>query len=112
VGTVAALSSVVAALLSSQGLEVALPGGVATGLLVGAVNAGLIVGLRLPPFMATLATMLAARGLALVLSGNRTVSVDWTTNFTWLGHEQGRRGARGAAGGARQPRGALLPWTI
>ena len=61
VGTVAALASVVAAQLSPHGLAVALPAGVAAGLAAGALNAGMIAGLRLPPFMATLATMLAAK---------------------------------------------------
>ncbi len=97
VGSVIALSSVVAAILSPQGLMVALPAGVATGLLVGAVNAGLIVGLRLPPFMATLATMLAARGASLVVSDNRAVSVDWASDFTALGMNK---------------IGPLVPWTI
>ncbi len=97
VGAVAAVSSVVAALLSAQGLAVALPAGMATGLLAGAVNAGLIVGARLPPFMATLATMLAARGSALVVSDSRAVSVDWSSNFTTLGMNK---------------IGPLLPWTI
>jgi ribose transport system permease protein len=97
VGTVAALSSVVAALLSPHGLIVALPAGVLTGLAVGALNAGLIVGMRLPPFMATLASMLAAKGLALVVADNRAVPVDWTSNFTALGMNK---------------IGPLVPWTI
>lgn len=84
-GTVAALASVVAAMLSPHGLVVALPAGVATGLAAGALNAGMISGLRLPPFMATLATMLAAKGAALSLSDNRTVPVDWGSDFTALG---------------------------
>jgi len=97
VGTVAALASVVAALLSPMGLVVALPAGVAAGLAAGALNAGMIAGLRLPPFMATLATMLAAKGGALRLSNNRTVPVDWSSNFTWLGMNKVAN---------------LLPWTI
>ena len=97
VGAVVALSSVTAALASPQGLVVALPVGVITGLAVGLVNAGLIVGLRLPPFMATLAAMLGSSGLALTLSDNRAVPVDWTSDFTALGMNK-------VAG--------LLPWTI
>ena len=85
VGTVAALASVVAAQLSPNGLAVALPAGVAAGLAAGALNAGMIAGLRLPPFMATLATMLAAKGAALRLSENRAVPVDWASDFTKLG---------------------------
>lgn len=97
VGTVAALASVAAAMLSPHGLAVALPGGVAAGLAAGALNAGMIAGLRLPPFMATLATMLAAKGTALWLSDNRTVPVDWSSDFTALGMNKVAN---------------LLPWTI
>ena len=97
VGTVAALASVVAAMLSPHGLIVALPAGLAAGLAAGAVNAAMISGLRLPPFMATLATMLAAKGAALWLSDNRTVPVDWASDFTALGMNKVAN---------------LLPWTI
>ena len=97
VGTVAALASVVAAQLSPHGLIVALPAGVAAGLAAGALNAGMISGLRLPPFMATLATMLAAKGVALRLSDNRTVPVDWASDFTKLGMNK---------------IGSVLPWTM
>ncbi|MFC3527377.1 ABC transporter permease [Paracoccus mangrovi] len=97
VGTVAALASVVAAQLSPHGLIVALPAGLAAGLAAGALNAGMISGLRLPPFMATLATMLAAKGVALRLSDNRTVPVDWASDFTKLGMNKV---------------GAVLPWTM
>ena len=53
--------------------------------------------LRVPPFIATLATMLGAKGGALVLSGAQTVSVSWTSDFTKLGMEK-------AFG--------VVPWTI
>ncbi len=85
VGSVAAFASVAAALASEQGLIVALPLGVATGLAFGAINAFVIVVMRVPPFMATLATMLAAKGGALILSGNRAVPVSWASDFTALG---------------------------
>lgn len=97
VGSVAAFASVVAAYLSPYGLIVALPAGVLAGLALGAVNAFAVVRLRVAPFIATLATMLAARGLALLLADNQTVSVDWGSDFTQLG--------MGRAFG-------LLPWTI
>lgn len=97
VGSVAAFASVVAALLSPMGLIIALPGGVLAGLLAGALNATMIAGLRLPPFMATLATMLAAKGAALWLSNNRTVPVDWSSDFTKLGMNKIAN---------------VLPWTI
>jgi ribose transport system permease protein len=97
VGSVAAFASVVAALLSERGLAVALPAGVIAGLAFGALNALVIAALRVPPFMATLASMLAAKGGALLLSGNRTVPVSWTSDFTALGMNK-------AFG--------VLPWTI
>lgn len=97
VGTVAALASVVAAMLSPYGLIIALPAGMAAGLAAGVVNAIMIAGLRLPPFMATLATMLAAKGGALWLADNRTVPVDWVSDFTALGMNKVAN---------------LLPWTI
>lgn len=97
VGSVAAFTSVCAAYLSPYGLEVALPGGVLAGMAFGALNAFVIIAMRIPPFIATLATMLGAKGGALVLSGAQTISVDWGSNFTRLGMEK-------AFG--------VLPWTI
>ncbi|MEM9223190.1 MAG: ABC transporter permease [Pseudomonadota bacterium] len=88
VGSVAAFTSVVAAYLSPYGIEVALPGAVAAGVGFGAINAFCIVILHIPPFIATLATMLAAKGGALVISGAQTISVDWSSNFTKLGMGQ------------------------
>jgi galactofuranose transport system permease protein len=85
VGSVAAFASVIAATLSPYGLIVALPAGVATGLAMGAVNAFVIVKLGIVPFIATLSTMLAARGLALVTADNQSVGVDWASDFTQLG---------------------------
>ncbi|WP_419913070.1 ABC transporter permease [Hoeflea sp.] len=97
VGSVAAFTSVVAAYLSPYGIEVALPGGVLAGAAFGAVNAFCIIAMRIPPFIATLATMLAAKGGALVISGAQTISVDWGSNFTKLGMEKAFN---------------VLPWTI
>lgn len=48
-------------------------GGVATGVLMGLVNGLNITFLRLPPFIATLAMMMVAQGLALVISGVRPI---------------------------------------
>ena len=97
VGSVAAFASVVAAYLSPYGIQVALPGAVAAGLAIGALNGFFVVAMRIPPFIATLATMLGAKGGALVISGAQTIAVDWTSNFTRLGLEK-------AFG--------FVPWTI
>jgi galactofuranose transport system permease protein len=85
VGSVAALGSVVSALLSPYGLVPGLLGGVAAGLLVGVVNALVITRLAILPFIATLATMLAASGCALLLAGNQSVSVSYEGGFIELG---------------------------
>ncbi len=97
VGSVAAFTSVVAAYLSPYGIQVALPLAVLAGIGFGAINALSIIILKIPPFIATLAVMLAAKGGALVISGAETIAVDWGSNFTKMGMEK-------AAG--------ILPWSI
>ena len=47
--------------------------GVLTGVLAGAVNGILVVGLRLQPFIATLATLASYRGLVYAISGRQLV---------------------------------------
>lgn len=47
----------------------------AVGALMGAVNGINVAYLGLPPFIATLAMMMAARGLALVISNKQTISI-------------------------------------
>ncbi len=88
VGSVAAFTSVIAAYLSPWGIQAALPGAVAAGIALGGLNGFFVVAMRIPPFIATLATMLGAKGGALVISGAQTISVDWGSNFTRLGMEQ------------------------
>lgn len=85
VGSVVALSSVVVAHASPYGIEVALPVGILVGVLAGAINAFVITKLKIVPFIATLAMMLGARGMALVLSDNQSVQVSWDSNFTQFG---------------------------
>jgi hypothetical protein len=85
VGSTAALGSVVAALLSPYGLLPGLLGGVGAGLLVGLVNGLAVTRLHILPFIATLATMLAASGCALLLAGNQSVSVSTRAGIHELG---------------------------
>jgi ribose transport system permease protein len=85
VGSTAALGSVVAALLSPWGLLAGLLGGMAAGLAVGVINGLVVTRLGILPFIATLATMLAASGAALLLSGQQSVSVSYETAFVELG---------------------------
>jgi ribose transport system permease protein len=76
VGSVLALSGVVAGLLVKSGMPVtpAMALGVVVGALCGAVNGLCITRLKLPPFIATLGMMLVARGIALQLTDARAVS--------------------------------------
>jgi len=85
VGGVAAMSSVVAAMLSTQSWWAGLAGGVGAGLAVGLMNGLIITKMRIQPFIATLATMLAAYGTALLLANNQSVSVSYDTGFTEIG---------------------------
>ncbi|MBQ3358012.1 MULTISPECIES: ABC transporter permease [Microbacterium] len=71
-GTGMALCSVMTGVfITNMGLPVfvGVIGGIATGVLMGLVNGVNITFLRLPPFIATLAMMMIAGGLALVISG-------------------------------------------
>ncbi|ACO48226.1 ABC transporter permease [Deinococcus deserti] len=85
VGSVAALASVVAALLSPYGLWPALFGAVAAATLLGLINGLIIAYLKILPFITTLAMLLAARGLALMFSNNESVSADFDHGFTTFG---------------------------
>ncbi len=85
VGSTAALGSVVSALFSTQGMVVGTLVGVGAGLIVGILNGFLIVRLKILPFIATLATMLAANGTALLLAHDETVSVSYDGTFVNLG---------------------------
>lgn len=85
VGSTAALGSVVAAYASPYGIAPGALAGLAAGLTIGLLNAITITKLRIMPFIATLATMLAASGSALLLSGNQSVSVSYESGFTELG---------------------------
>ena len=87
VGAVAALASVLAALLSPYGLPVAIGVPVLAGILVGLFNGWAITRLGIAPFIATLAMLLAARGAALILANNAAVNVDTSGGFISLGLE-------------------------
>ena len=87
VGAAAALGSVVAALASPYGWTAGLAAGLMAGLAVGVLNGIVVVRLGVVPFVTTLATLLAARGFALLLAGNQSVPVSYETSFTDIGQE-------------------------
>jgi ribose transport system permease protein len=70
---------------SPYGLWAGLLAGTAAGLAVGIVNGLVIVRLAIMPFIATLATMLAARGTALLFAGNQSVPVSYDSGFMSVG---------------------------
>jgi ribose/xylose/arabinose/galactoside ABC-type transport system permease subunit len=71
VGSVVALGGVVAVRVSEHGLLPGLLAGMAAGAAVGVLNGFLVTKLNLPPFIVTLATLLAIRGLALTVAHTR-----------------------------------------
>ncbi|WP_370979122.1 ABC transporter permease [Agaribacterium sp. ZY112] len=85
VGGVAALASVTAAFVSPHGILPAMLAGAFTGLACGAINGFVVVKLRIAPFIATLAMMLASRGVALIASDRHSVPISWESNFTVYG---------------------------
>jgi ribose transport system permease protein len=85
VGAVAALGSVVAALVSPAGLLPTTAAGVLAGTLVGFLSGVIIARLNMLPFIVTLAMLLAARGLALIFGNNTSVGVSTDSGFTYLG---------------------------
>lgn len=85
VGTGMTLSSVITGLILTDAgmpLIVGVLGGVAMGALIGLVNGFNVAVLGLPPFIATLAMMMVAQGLALVLSGVKPIYLSGVEGFS------------------------------
>ncbi len=76
VGSVVALAGVVCAdlLVRGMSLPLAVGGGLLVGLATGALNGLAVTVLRVPAFVATLATMLMVRGVAFIYTDARTIS--------------------------------------
>lgn len=75
VGSLVAVAGVVAAGFSGQGLLAATLAGVALSTALGLTNGLVIAKARIQPFIVTLAMMIAARGLALIYTDEKSVSV-------------------------------------
>lgn len=91
VGSVAALAGVAGCMAMVQYQVPVLLGiliGSTTGLLCGLLNGVLITKGRIPPFIVTLGMMMAARGLALILSGAVPI-FGLPESFAWLGGSRG-----------------------
>lgn len=87
VGSTVALSGVIFALLAQSGMNMAaaLILAVLSGAAVGAVNALLAVGVGISPFITTLGTMEAVRGVAYLLAGGKAVVNGLPADFSTLG---------------------------
>lgn len=83
---VASMSSVVVALTLPQLGEASLLVALLAGLAAGLVSAGVHLWLRVPSFIATLATSGIVAGLALVASGARSITIDATgrSDLAWI----------------------------
>jgi ribose/xylose/arabinose/galactoside ABC-type transport system permease subunit len=87
VGSFVGLAGVIAAsVASADSSAFVLPviAGLLTGMLVGLINAGLIVKGGVLPFLATLAVMAAIKGITLIYTDGHPIS-DLSTPFQWLG---------------------------
>jgi len=84
VGTVMTLSSVMTGVFITMWglpLGVGIAGGLLTGCVCGFISGMAIARLGVPPFIATLAMMMIAKGLALVISGTRPIYFTNTPDF-------------------------------
>ncbi|MDQ6829222.1 MAG: ABC transporter permease [Gemmatimonadota bacterium] len=70
VGSVMAVAGAIAAVLLDRGLVVAIAAALIGATLIGALNGTIIARLRVQPIVVTLATLIAGRGLAQVISRN------------------------------------------
>ena len=86
VGSLLALAGVVAAYLLPNGVVVAVLGAVAVTTLLGLVNGIIIAKAKIQPFIVTLAMMIAARGLVLTITDEKSVRIGQTfADFIYLG---------------------------
>jgi ribose transport system permease protein len=86
VGSMLAVGGVVAAKLTPHGSLVAIVTAVALCALLGTINGLVIVKARIQPFITTLAMMIAARGVALLWTGDESVKADRAaTGFKTIG---------------------------
>ncbi|CAL8481567.1 ABC transporter permease subunit [Caballeronia sp. S22] len=80
----AAMTSMICSLDPSFG-AFALPVGLLTGIVLGAINGFLIAYLKLPPFIVTLGSLTAVRGLARLIGNDGTV-MNPNLSFAWIGN--------------------------
>ncbi|GGG05923.1 ABC transporter permease [Paenibacillus abyssi] len=85
VGTVMTLSAVMTGVfITVWGMPVPLGilGGIMTGALCGLLSGAAVARMKIPPFIATLAMMMIAKGLALIISGTKPIYFTNTPGFS------------------------------
>jgi galactofuranose transport system permease protein len=85
VGSVMAVAGATAAVLLDRGLGIAVLGGLAAATIVGVLNGALIATMRVQPIVVTLATLIAGRGLAQVISNDGELVTISDAGFAVLG---------------------------
>jgi ribose/xylose/arabinose/galactoside ABC-type transport system permease subunit len=85
VGSVMAVAGAVAAILLPRGIAIAVGGALLAAGCIGALNGALIARLRVQPIVVTLATLIAGRGLAQVISNDGELITIGDSTFALLG---------------------------
>lgn len=88
VGSVLALSGVIAAMVSPYGPVLAILAALTAALLVGLINGLLVTKLQILPFIATLATMLGVRGVVYIITDQKSVSMNDGGQFTMIANSK------------------------
>jgi ribose transport system permease protein len=86
VGSMVAAAAIAGGQFVDSGSFVFFLAALGMGILLGGVNAGAVAYGRVPPFMATLAMLLAARGIALWLSDKTPISIFELEGIRWFGN--------------------------
>lgn len=85
VGSVVAAAGIAGGLLIDSGTLAFVGGAIGFGLLLGGVNGGAIAYGKVVPFVATLAMLAMARGLALLMSDKNPISLLGSDGVRWFG---------------------------
>jgi ribose transport system permease protein len=86
VGSMVAAAAIAGGQFVDDGSLLFILGAIGMGVLLGGVNAAAISYGRVPPFMATLAMLLAARGIALWISDKTPISIFNLETVRWFGN--------------------------
>ena len=89
-----AMAAVITSLIPGWGM-LGIPAGLVTGLFFGFLNGALIAFLKLPPFIVTLGSLTAVRGIARLMGGDNTV-FNPDLPFAFIGNASTVRSSRGS----------------